>query len=365
MALDLGVLLAFVTSDKGCMHLRSEQFEGEVRFCIEEFADEREAVMERESNWGDYARGAVMALRMKGYKLDRGIVGVVDGSKGFHSCGISSSAALGVAFLLALEHANGLVVSKSDNVELGRMIENGYLGLRSGVLDQSAILLSQRHCLTLIRCANFGHEIIYPPWQQEGSKFKILLAFSGLRHALASQPGYNLRVDECRQAASILLNATGRGMVDPILGNITEEEYYSLKEKLQGGLAKRAEHFFSENARVVKGVNAWASGDLDTFGKLMSESGQSSIENYECGSEPLIQLRAILLKAPGVFGARFSGAGFRGFCAALVASDKAEEAAAYVEKEYKLVQPQLSKNVAGARAVIICNTGDSAHLLLV
>lgn len=96
----------------------------------------------------------------------------------------------------------------------------------------------------------------------------------------------------------------------------------------------------------------------------MAESGHSSIYNYECGnlgkvvksiqylrslifssllsgSEPLIDLFKILLSAPGVYGARFSGAGFRGCCLALVSIEKVEEASIFIQEQYKLAQPQL------------------------
>jgi galacturonokinase len=71
-----------------------------------------------EGAWGNYARGAVLALQKRGYNLTQGIVGFLEGSKGFEGCGVSSSAAVGVAFLLALEHANGLVISPEENIEL-------------------------------------------------------------------------------------------------------------------------------------------------------------------------------------------------------------------------------------------------------
>lgn len=106
-----------------------------------------------EGRWGDYARGAAFALRRKGHVLKAGISGIIDGSKGFDCSGVSSSAATGIAFLIALEHANGLHhITEDDNIELDRLIENEYLGLRNGILDQSAILLSKKDQLTLIDC---------------------------------------------------------------------------------------------------------------------------------------------------------------------------------------------------------------------
>lgn len=113
---------------------------------------------------------------------------------------------------------------------------------------------------------------------------------------------------------------------------------------------------------VGTGIDAWSSGNLEAFGKLMSQSGLSSIHNYECGCEPLVQLREILVQAPGVFGARFSGAGFRGCCVALVAAAHAEEAAEYVQESYKKAQPELAKQLNNATAVFICDSADRAHV---
>lgn len=292
----------------------------------------------------------------------QGITGFLEGSAGFEGCGVSSSAAVGVAFLLALESANGLKVTAEDNIELDRLIENEYLGLKNGILDQSAILLSQRHSLTAIHCERRMYELVQPPWygKNEGD-YKILLAFSGLQHALSSKPGYNLRVAECQEAATVLLRAVGRGDCEPLLCNVSVDEYEAHKDLLEGELAKRALHFFSENARVFAGIDAWSQGNLPEFGRLISQSGLSSIHNYECGCEPLVQLRDILAQAPGVYGARFSGAGFRGCCVALVATDLAGEAEKYVRAKYLNAQPDLAKRLT--TATFVCDSADHAHVV--
>ncbi|TYI88097.1 hypothetical protein E1A91_D04G182900v1, partial [Gossypium mustelinum] len=65
---------------------------------------------------------------------------------------------------------------------------------------------------------------------------------------------------------------------------VKPEVYEAHKFKLEPNLAKRAEHYFSDNMRVRKGLGAWASGDLRAFGELMTASGLRSIKNYECGT---------------------------------------------------------------------------------
>ncbi|XP_022753441.1 galacturonokinase [Durio zibethinus] len=382
MTINKGILLGFVPSGDNQVALRSGQFKGEVRFRVNETQQPRHTISKRkeinvenssaspeECNWGVYAAGALYALQSRGNHLAQGIIGYICGSEGLDSSGLSSSAAVGIAYLLAFESANSLTVSPTENIEYDRVIENEYLGLRNGILDQSAILLSSHGCLTYMNCKTTEHKLIHPPkflkdHEAELQKgYKILLAFSGLRQALTSNPGYNSRVAECQEAAKVLLHASGNGELEPFLCNVKPEAYEAYKLKMETNLAKRAEHYFSENMRVTKGLEDWASGDLKDFGQLMSASGLSSIKNYECGCEPLIQLYEVLLRAPGVFGARFSGAGFRGCCFALVDADRAAEAAKFVREEYPKLQPVLASQLNQDTAVLICEAGDCARVI--
>ncbi|KAK9076852.1 hypothetical protein SSX86_005186 [Deinandra increscens subsp. villosa] len=381
MTVNKGIILGFVPSADSRVLLRSGQFSGEVCFRVDQIqlpnhtAKPNGKIEENhpsntieECKWGSYAKGALYALQRGGHHLKQGITGFICGTEGLDSSGLSSSAAVGIAYLLALETANNLTISPTENIEYDRLIENEYLGLKNGILDQSAILLSSYGCLTCMDCKTKKHKLIHPPkFEMEKnaeSKFhyKILLAFSGLKQALTTNPGYNRRVTECREAAEILLRAAGKE-VEPILSNVKQEEFEAHKSKLEPDLARRAEHYFSENTRVIKGLEAWRCGNLEEFGKLISASGLSSIQNYECGCEPLIQLYKILLKAPGVYGARFSGAGFRGCCMAFVNSDYADEAASFVKTQYFELQPDLASHLNQDTAVMICDSGDCARVI--
>ncbi|KAL2928857.1 Galacturonokinase [Bienertia sinuspersici] len=383
MTINKGILLAFVPSGNSEVVLHSAQFGGEVRFRVDESHHPKKAgnaneirngkgstKLVEECFWGRYAKGAVYALKSKGNILNQGIIGLISGSSGLDSSGLSSSAAVGVAYLLALENANNISISPSENIEYDRLIENEYLGLSNGILDQSAILLSKQGCLTFMDCKTKDYKIVNPSnlkvndTNGVSKSYKILLACSGLKHALTSDTGYNRRVAECQEAARMLLDAAGKHEVKAILSNVEEEVYEAHKDKLEPHLARRAEHYFSENMRVMKGVEAWASGRMEEFGKLITASGQSSIQNYECGCKPLIELYEVLLRAPGVLGARFSGAGFRGCCIALVNSDLASEAASFVKNEYSKLQPELVSNITQEAAVLICESGDGARVII-
>ena len=290
MALDCGTWLAFAPLDTPEVAMRSLNYAGEVRFRLDDVP------ARRDGDWGNYVRGAVLALQQH-YRLTTGLAGITQGrvSEG----GLSSSASVGVAYLLALEHVNELHVEVERNIAMERQIENDYLGLRIGILDQSAILLSRRDHLTFIDCARVRHEVI--PRSGEMPPFAIVIVFSGVRKSLEGTD-YNRRVDECVEAARTLLRAAGRGAVPPLLGNVAPEIYAAHRHELHGPFAQRTAHFFSEMERVRRGVDAWRQGDLGLFGKLIAESGASSIDNYECGSPPLVDLYHRLIGTDGVLG---------------------------------------------------------------
>jgi galacturonokinase len=347
MAIDRAVHLAIAPAQGREIHLASLAFPGEVKFSLDQIPD-RQA-----GDWGNYVRGAVRALLQR-HPLERGIVGLTAGS--LSEGGLSSSAAFGVACLLALEEVNGVQLSKSENILLDQKIENDYLGLRNGILDQAAILLSRKGQLTRINCRSHEHELIAAGGQMPS--FTILLAFSGLTRSLVTTD-YNRRVDECTAAARTLLDATGGTHTQPLLGNVSVDDYAMQKHRLNGAAARRAEHYFGEIARVEQGVQAWRSGKLTEFGRLMTESCFSSIHNYECGATPLVVLYELLISLPGVYGARFSGAGFRGCCVALVDSGVAEDVAKHVDREYKERIPEL----ASRAGVLLCHSDDGARIV--
>ena len=373
--------------------------------------DEREAAKageEREgadrknaSSWGAFARGAAWVLaddaRVRGFEPPaRGVVGVArsfpPGAR-MDGGGLSSSAAITVACVMAIQRVNegaarekkrderdvkeSRVREKETNdadaarwrvARLARRVENERVGVRCGVLDQASIVLAERDALTLIDCARETHARVKLGAERDEDEealanekkldppFRILLAFSGLREALTST-GYNARVEECREAARRLLRAPGAS--DAVLGDVSPETHAREKTRLPAHLARRAAHFFGEAKRVADGELLWRRGDLRAFGALVTESGVSSVENYECGCAPMNALRAIVCATRGVFGARFSGAGFRGCVVGLVDTAEAEAAAKSVREAYSSAFPEL----AGDARVALVGTGDGARII--
>jgi galacturonokinase len=350
MAIDRGVYLAYAPSPPSApaeVRLDSLDFPGSVRFTLGEVPPRQG------DDWGNFPRGAVAVLR-RHHRLERGLVGVVVGQ--LHGGGVSSSAAVGIAYLLAFADVNGLSLSAAEQIKSGRRIENDYLGLRCGVLDQAAIVLSRRDHLTRIDCRTSAHELI--PAARGMPPYRFVLAFSGVRKPLTGTD-YNRRVGECAEAARTLLAAGGRSGLPPVLGLVPRADYEEHRHRLGDVAARRAAHFYSEVDRVERGTAAWRAGNLADFGALMTASGASSIRNYESGSPPLIDLYETLVATEGVYGARFSGAGFRGCCVALVDPAAVERVAARVTGGYARRYPDLADHVA----VVACASDDGAALL--
>ncbi|HIY34603.1 MAG TPA: GHMP kinase, partial [Candidatus Eubacterium faecigallinarum] len=172
--------------------------------------------------------------------------------------------------------------------------------------------------------------------------------FSGIERNLAGSK-FNVRVDECRAAAYALkaFSKMEYGTFDEThLREVPLEVFDKYKYKLPDNWSKRAEHWYTEFDRVQKGVKAWRNGDIETFGKLSFESGYSSIHNYETGSEELKTLYEIMLNTDGIYGGRFSGAGFKGCCTALIDPSFEEKIAQQVEYKYLKVFPNLKNKFA-------------------
>lgn len=276
--------------------------------------------------WGSYVRGAYLALTRQ-FPLRRGIDAAVVGS--LPGGGLSSSASAGLAYLHALAFANELNISVSDYVELDRVLENEYLGLQNGILDQAMICYSRKGMLLHLDTNKLIKT--YIPAPAGAGQVCFLVIYSGISRALVST-GFNRRVEECREAAVRLGQASGRSAER--LSDIPLSEFRAHLEELPPALRRRAMHYFGEAERVSAGRLAWESGDWETFGRLMTESGESSVQNYEAGSPALMCLQQVAAASRGVFGARFGGGGYGGCVIALVEAARSAEVQGRILERY-------------------------------
>ena len=353
-ALDYGVHMAYGVKNNGIIELQSMNFPKRVQFHVQGVPETKEG------DWGDYLRGATRAMGEK-YKLTKGLCGVIRGA--LPSGGISSSAALTICFMKALSAVNGIELTDSEYIYLAKKAENEYVGVASGKLDQSCETLCRKDSILYMDSQDDTYSNI--PASEAMKDFKIGIFFSGLERNLASS-AYNNRVDECKASAFALYSYAvtdrrgdydlGEGLKfkDMKLRGIPEEIYKEFGVRLPSSWQKRCNHFYSEMHRVEKGVECWKKGDIEAFGRLVNESGMSSIVNYECGSPWLIKLYSILVDLDGVYGARFSGAGFKGCCMALLDGEKSDSIKEIVEREYLAEFPDLK----GKYKAYICSRAD-------
>lgn len=308
-AINKGVDLVFTPREDGQVNLVSETFGGSVSFDISA------PTQVREKNWGDYARGAKYALK-KRFELHKGLDGVIKGS--LPVGGLSSSAAVLIAYVMAFAKSNDISLKPFEVALIASEAEREYIGLNNGLLDQACIALGRKDGLLFLDCDSNEYRIVEHP---EGMPdFEIGIFFSGLTRSLVNSD-YNLRVSECKTAAWNMLaymDQPLKSLDKTFLRDVPKSVFEKTRIAMPARFARRAEHFYSEYRRVRQGVTAWESGNLKLFGKLSMDSCESSIHNYECGSPELIAIYDIMKGMKGVYGGRFSGAGFKGAVIAIV-----------------------------------------------
>lgn len=348
LAIDKGLSIAYSPKHNGVVELQSINFPGKrEQFHVSAIPDEKVG------DWADHCRGAALILSRK-YKLTVGLSGVIEGTLPIG--GLSSSASVIIVFLSALAAVNGIRLEEWETIMMAKAAENEYVGVNCGKLDQSCEVLCKKDQLLFLDCADDSYQLI--PWT--GEKFSIAIFCSGLERSLANS-AYNLRQDECKAAAYSLLahaNIPYGKFKDAVLRSVPEEAFEKYKDLLPLPFRKRATHFFGEIKRARDGAEAWKHGDIKAYGQLVFESGYSSVSNYECGCPELIRLYEIMTETPGIYGGRFSGAGFKGACMALIDPRMKDEVLERVEREYLASFPQMEGRYMGT----VCHSADGVDL---
>ena len=346
-AIDKGVDLWFDIRQDSLVQLHSETFSGDISFDIST------PTLIRQKNWGDYARGAKYALQ-KRFSLKRGIDGILKGS--IPVGGLSSSAAVLIAYVMAFAKANSIQLAPFEVMKIASEAEREYIGLNNGLLDQACIALGKKDHLLMLDCESNEYRLI--PKHPAMPDFELAVFYSGLTRSLMSSD-YNFRVAECRTAAWIVQafeNIPLKSLEKTFLRDISETMFRRHSNEMPSRFSRRAQHFFSEYKRVREGVTAWETGNLEWFGSLTKASCESSINNYECGSPELVAIYKAMLETEGIYGGRFSGAGFKGACVALVDPAKKESIQRQVTERYLEQFPQYKNSFC----VYFCKSDDGA-----
>ncbi len=348
-AIDKGIHIAYRPKKNGIVELTSLNFTEMVQWHVTSTPNVKE------NDWADYLRGATVMLA-KRYPLSVGLCGVIEGSLPIG--GLSSSAAVIIAFISALAAVNNIHLSPKEMIFTALEAENKYVGVSCGKLDQSCEVYSRKDNLLYLDTLDDSYELI--PQNADMKPYKIAIFFSGIERTLAGSK-FNMRVDECRSAAYALKAYEGMEygkFEETFLRDVPVEVFRKHKYRLPENWAKRAEHWYTEFDRVQRGAEAWRRGDLNEFGLLSFQSGRSSIFNWETGSDELKKLYEIMLETDGIYGGRFSGAGFKGCCMAIIDPSFEEKILEKVGREYTKAFPLLKDKYSAH----ICESADGVTL---
>jgi galactokinase len=281
---------------------------------------------DKNHNWANYPKGMVRYIQEAGWVIPSGMDVLIFGNIP-NGAGLSSSASLEMLTGVIVKELFDLDIARLALVKIGKQVENEYIGVNSGIMDQFAVGMGRENCGILLDCNTLNYE--YAPLNLEG--YKIMIMNTNKRREL-SDSKYNERRSECEEALKRLQQAKDICS----LGELTNEEFESIKHHIQDViLTKRAKHAVYENQRTLKALSALRSGDLERFGLLLNASHVSLRDDYEVTGVELDTLVEAAWKQEGTVGARMTGAGFGGCAIAIVKEDSVEKFISEVGREYQ------------------------------
>jgi len=266
-------------------------------------------------DWANFPKGMINYMRESGIKITTGMDILFYGDIP-NGAGLSSSASIEMVTGVLLEGLFDLKIDRVQMIQLGQKVENDYIGVNSGIMDQFAIGKGKKGYAILLNCQTLAYS--YAPI--ELNNHEIMIINTNKQRTLAGSK-YNERRAQCEQAMVDLQKA----LQIKSLGDLTKEQYEQHKHLITDETnKKRAKHAVYENERTVEALQQLQQGNLETFGQLMNESHKSLQLDYEVTGIELDTIIQAAWDQPGVVGARMTGAGFGGCAIAIVEIDKVD-----------------------------------------
>lgn len=280
----------------------------------------------KEDDWANYIKGVVKFLLKQGFKIDHGFNIAIYGNLP-NGAGLSSSASLEMLCVKIFREEFNLDMDNVQAALLGKTVENKYIGVNSGIMDQFAISLGKKDTAIQLDCNTLNYE--YAPVKLQNKT--IVIMNTNKRRELTDSK-YNERRAECDTSLEKLKETLNI----EALCELTPDEFETYAPLIDDETKiRRCRHAIYENARVKKAVEALKENDIITFGKLMNDSHTSLRDDYEVTGKELDALVEASWKQPGVLGARMTGAGFGGCAIAIVNNDDVENFIKNVGQTYK------------------------------
>ncbi len=275
--------------------------------------------------WFNYPLGVINQLLKEGHIVS-GLDMLFYGNLPI-GAGLSSSASIEVLTAFALQTIFKMNIAKTEIALLSKKVENEFIGVNCGIMDQFAVAMGKEHKAILLNCDTLEYE--YLPF--ETNDYVLAIINSNKQRALAESK-YNERFAQCGAALKLLKKELNAGHLCDIEMEDFESHRYLINDPV---LEKRALHVISENQRVKEAKGVLSNGQLPHFGKLMYESHQSLKELYEVSGKELDTIVEFCKTYDGCIGARMTGAGFGGCAIALVKKNQVKDFSEKLIEYYK------------------------------
>ena len=319
IAIDRSVLVAMRPNGSSIVNIRSVNYDQSASF------DLNAEGLEADAQWLRYPFGVAKVLLAEGHAL-AGIDVAVEGNVPLGG-GLSSSAAVEVAFALAYCTASKLDIDPLALAQLCRKAESEYAGVNCGIMDQYVALFAEKDHAVFLDCRNLTHEQV--PCRTDA--VKLVVSDTGVRHSLAGSE-YNTRRAQCEQGAASFARRI-HGVKN--LRDLAPEDVQMLGQDLESPVLERCRHVVTENARTMAAAQALRRKNVYQLGVLMSASHESLKNDYEVTCKELDLMVDIASELPGVFGSRMTGGGFGGCTISLVASEKVDDFCKALAQKYE------------------------------
>jgi galactokinase len=313
IAIDREIWLAFSPSDTDQTTLSAVDLSEDVSFTLETLLAKTDASGKDLPTWARYPAGVMWALREAGLATPA-LKGAYT-SNVPQGSGLSSSAAVEMAFVLAWQTLGGWELPPMERALLGQKAENQYVGVNCGIMDQFASACGEQDRLLHLDCRSLEWHTLPLP-----NDIAIVIADTKMRRTLTSGE-YNKRRADCEEAVRIL-SQTLPGIKS--LRDVSVDAFNQQASQLPERVEKRARHVVEEIERSVRAIPLLEQGDMVEFGKLINQCHASLRDLYEVSIPELDTMVDLAQSLPGCYGARLTGAGFGGCTVNLVARDQAE-----------------------------------------
>ena len=261
--------------------------------------------------------------------------------------GLSSSASVEMAFMIAWQTLGGWTLPPLQRALLGQKGENNYVGVNCGIMDQFASACGVAKCLLLLDCRSLNWEAL-----ELSDDLSIVIADTSIRRKLTSG-GYNERRDACEEAVKTLKHYLPEIKA---LRDVSPDEFNKYCFELPPLVEKRARHVVEEIKRSLDAISLFEQGDIRKFGQIMNNCHISLRDLYEVSIPELNKMVEIAQSLTGCIGARLTGAGFGGCTVNLVEKDYASIFASELGRQYR-------EQTGLKPEIYICKASDGARLL--